>query len=315
MDPPDARAAVARRAPGPRRTTSSRRSPTSPSSPRARWTSSRSSTSSTAASCNVILPDRRGAHRRRRALDRPEELRGVLPDDGRASSGESENFDGNGSYTRLQSAGGGYTVQTAADRAFTERPARLGAAAPAARHAAGARRRSRPTTRAPCYKQPPPDLNARQDRGGPVKRQIKKQLPVFVAILFLLVASLGIAGYILSNQRFYLPAWVPAVGTDFYEVKAEMPTAPGRGAGPGADREHRRREGRRGGLREPRGRHRRRRHEDPGEVRADLPRRHGPAAPEDRPEGHVSSPSIRARAAPATLPEGGSVRWRTRCRT
>jgi len=66
-----------------------------------------------------------------------------------------------------------------------------------------------------------------------VRRQIKKQLPVFVAILFLLVASLGIAGYILSNQRFYLPAGVPLIGTDFYEVKAELQTGqavvPGQG--------------------------------------------------------------------------------------
>jgi phospholipid/cholesterol/gamma-HCH transport system substrate-binding protein len=66
-----------------------------------------------------------------------------------------------------------------------------------------------------------------------VRRQIKKQLRVFVAVLVLLVASLGIAGYILSNQRFYLPAWVPVIGTDFYEVKAELPTGqavvPGQG--------------------------------------------------------------------------------------
>jgi phospholipid/cholesterol/gamma-HCH transport system substrate-binding protein len=66
-----------------------------------------------------------------------------------------------------------------------------------------------------------------------VRRQIKKQAGVFVAILFLFVGSLGIAGYILSNQRFYLPAWVPVIGTDFYEVEAELPTAqavvPGQG--------------------------------------------------------------------------------------
>jgi phospholipid/cholesterol/gamma-HCH transport system substrate-binding protein len=66
-----------------------------------------------------------------------------------------------------------------------------------------------------------------------VKRQIRKQLPVFVAILFLFVGSLGIAGYILSNQRFYLPAWFPVLGTDFYEVKAEFQTGqavvPGQG--------------------------------------------------------------------------------------
>jgi phospholipid/cholesterol/gamma-HCH transport system substrate-binding protein len=64
-------------------------------------------------------------------------------------------------------------------------------------------------------------------------RQIKKQAPVFVAILLMLVLALGVGGYILSNQRFYLPAWVPLVGTDFYEVEAELQTGqavvPGQG--------------------------------------------------------------------------------------
>jgi phospholipid/cholesterol/gamma-HCH transport system substrate-binding protein len=66
-----------------------------------------------------------------------------------------------------------------------------------------------------------------------VRRQIRKHAPVFITILILVVASLGIAGYLLSNQRFYLPAWVPVLGTDFYEVTAELPTAqavvPGQG--------------------------------------------------------------------------------------
>jgi phospholipid/cholesterol/gamma-HCH transport system substrate-binding protein len=66
-----------------------------------------------------------------------------------------------------------------------------------------------------------------------VRRQIKKQARVFVAILFLVAGSLGIAGYILSNQRFYLPAGVPVLGTDFYTVKAELPSGqavvPGQG--------------------------------------------------------------------------------------
>jgi phospholipid/cholesterol/gamma-HCH transport system substrate-binding protein len=66
-----------------------------------------------------------------------------------------------------------------------------------------------------------------------VRRQIRKQLRVFVAILCLVVLALGVGGYILSNQRFYLPAWVPVIGTDFYEVEAELQTAqavvPGQG--------------------------------------------------------------------------------------
>jgi phospholipid/cholesterol/gamma-HCH transport system substrate-binding protein len=66
-----------------------------------------------------------------------------------------------------------------------------------------------------------------------VRRQIRKQLPVFVSLIVLLVGALAITAYLLSNQRFYLPAWVPGIGTDFYEVKAELPTAqavvPGQG--------------------------------------------------------------------------------------
>ena len=66
-----------------------------------------------------------------------------------------------------------------------------------------------------------------------MRRQIRKHFSVFVAIIFLFVGALGIGGYILSNQRFYLPAWFPLLGTDFYEVEAELPTAqavvPGQG--------------------------------------------------------------------------------------
>jgi phospholipid/cholesterol/gamma-HCH transport system substrate-binding protein len=66
-----------------------------------------------------------------------------------------------------------------------------------------------------------------------VIRQIKKQLPVFVALVVLLVGAIGVSAYLLSHQRFYLPAWVPGIGTDFYEVEAELPTAqavvPGQG--------------------------------------------------------------------------------------
>jgi phospholipid/cholesterol/gamma-HCH transport system substrate-binding protein len=42
-----------------------------------------------------------------------------------------------------------------------------------------------------------------------------------------------VGGYILSNQRFYLPKWVPVVGSDFYTLNAQFSTAqavtPGQG--------------------------------------------------------------------------------------
>jgi phospholipid/cholesterol/gamma-HCH transport system substrate-binding protein len=66
-----------------------------------------------------------------------------------------------------------------------------------------------------------------------VRKQIRKQLPVFTALIVLLIGSLGVVGFLLSHQRFYLPGWVPGVGTTFYDVKAELPTAqavvPGQG--------------------------------------------------------------------------------------
>ncbi len=62
---------------------------------------------------------------------------------------------------------------------------------------------------------------------------IRKHLRDFLAIVFLIVTAAGVAGYILSNQRFYLPGWVPLVGTEFYELEAEFETAqavvPGQG--------------------------------------------------------------------------------------
>jgi len=66
-----------------------------------------------------------------------------------------------------------------------------------------------------------------------MRRAIRKHLRDFIAILFLILVAAGTAGYILSNQRFYLPAWVPGLGSDFYEVEAEFETGqavvPGQG--------------------------------------------------------------------------------------
>lgn len=66
-----------------------------------------------------------------------------------------------------------------------------------------------------------------------MRRAIGKHLRDFVAMLVLVVIAAGVAGYILSNQRFYAPAWVPVIGQDFYELEAELSTAqavvPGQG--------------------------------------------------------------------------------------
>ena len=62
---------------------------------------------------------------------------------------------------------------------------------------------------------------------------IQKNLRDFIAVIVMVVLALLVGGYILSNQRFYLPGWVPVLGTDFFELKAEFATAqsvtPGQG--------------------------------------------------------------------------------------
>jgi phospholipid/cholesterol/gamma-HCH transport system substrate-binding protein len=81
-------------------------------------------------------------------------------------SGESGNFDGNGSYTRFQSAGGGYRVNTPPVGPFPE--GLLGSAARpplGTRPARGPKAPYRPD--APCHRQAPPDLNAAEIGAGP----------------------------------------------------------------------------------------------------------------------------------------------------
>lgn len=66
-----------------------------------------------------------------------------------------------------------------------------------------------------------------------LRKSLKRYGVHLAAIVILVVVSLGVAGYILSNQRLYLPAWVPVVGTDFYVVNAQFSSAqavtPGQG--------------------------------------------------------------------------------------
>lgn len=66
-----------------------------------------------------------------------------------------------------------------------------------------------------------------------MRRAIGKHWRDFAAIVGLCVIGLAVGGYILSNQRFYLPKWVPVLGSDFVDYEAEFSTAqsvtPGQG--------------------------------------------------------------------------------------
>jgi phospholipid/cholesterol/gamma-HCH transport system substrate-binding protein len=66
-----------------------------------------------------------------------------------------------------------------------------------------------------------------------MKRAIRNHARDVVLILGVVLAALLVGGYILSHQRFYLPRWVPAVGSDFVDYKVQFSTAqsvtPGQG--------------------------------------------------------------------------------------
>src|SRR4051794_27440691 len=58
-----------------------------------------------------------------------------------------------------------------------------------------------------------------------MRTAIRKYSRDFAAVIVLALIALGVGGYILSNQRFYLPKGVPLVGSDFVDYKAEFTTA------------------------------------------------------------------------------------------
>ncbi len=66
-----------------------------------------------------------------------------------------------------------------------------------------------------------------------MKRVLERYLVSFVAVIGVIVVGLGAAAYILGNQRFYLPNWVPVVGSDFVDYTVDFHSAkavvPGQG--------------------------------------------------------------------------------------
>ena len=86
-------------------------------------------------------------------------------------AGESQNFDGNGSYTRFMSGGGAFPVQTDVVQGQTDgrNPAPLFGSATSppvgTRPARGGKPPYKPN--APCYKQKPPNLDSAKIGAGP----------------------------------------------------------------------------------------------------------------------------------------------------
>jgi phospholipid/cholesterol/gamma-HCH transport system substrate-binding protein len=65
-----------------------------------------------------------------------------------------------------------------------------------------------------------------------VRRAIEKHLRDFIALFCMGLVALGVTYYILSQERFHLPSWLPG-GADFYQVNVELQTGqavvPGQG--------------------------------------------------------------------------------------
>src|SRR5436189_5815337 len=66
-----------------------------------------------------------------------------------------------------------------------------------------------------------------------MRKAIEKHLRDFLALFFMALVAIGVTSYILSQERFHLPKWVPAIGSDFYKLNVELQTGqavvPGQG--------------------------------------------------------------------------------------
>ena len=163
-------------------------------------------------------------------------------------AGEAQNFDGNGSYMRSSAGGGDVTrLKSGKLSGRPTEPRRLYGNALAPAEAARDPRRpaSKPaadtsptspvtSSRSLTSTGPPP----RQATPDQVDERREARDPEAHARLHrdhraVVVLALGVTGYILAHQRFYLPNWVPVLGTDFFELKGEFSTAqsvtPGQG--------------------------------------------------------------------------------------
>jgi phospholipid/cholesterol/gamma-HCH transport system substrate-binding protein len=66
-----------------------------------------------------------------------------------------------------------------------------------------------------------------------MRRVIREHLRDFIAVVALIIAGLAVTGYVLSQQQQPYPSWIPFLGDDRFELKAELSTAqavtPGQG--------------------------------------------------------------------------------------
>ena len=162
-------------------------------------------------------------------------------------------------YTRFQAGGGASPVhhrQLAVQAIGCSATPR--AAVPRHRSPAAAPAPPPKKPNVPCYKQQIAEPQRRDDRSRAVKRQIRKHLRDFVAIIVPVRRRRSRGGYILSNAALLPAAWVPLVGTTSTRSTPSSPTAQAVVPGQGQTVNIAGVQGRRRRRREARERHRRR---------------------------------------------------------
>jgi phospholipid/cholesterol/gamma-HCH transport system substrate-binding protein len=69
--------------------------------------------------------------------------------------------------------------------------------------------------------------------GLSVREQIERYRTAFISVVTMVVIAAAVGGYILAHENLHLPGWVPVLGHDYYDLKAEIQTAqavtPGQG--------------------------------------------------------------------------------------
>ena len=150
-------------------------------------------------------------------------------------TGAGQGFDGNGTYLRANTGGGSVLASTPYPPGGFRNTTVFGnnqatylgtrptftAAVPPYRTDVPAPPTRCPTSTAPAAPGSPATSAPATSDGGAVRRAIREHLSDFIAIGGVLVAGLLVTGYILSQQQQPYPSWVPFLGDDRFELKAE----------------------------------------------------------------------------------------------
>ncbi len=79
-----------------------------------------------------------------------------------------------------------------------------------------------------------PEQHHHSHEGGlTVREQIERYRTAFISVVLMIAIAAAVGGYILAHENLHLPSWVPVLGHEYYDLKADFQTAqavtPGQG--------------------------------------------------------------------------------------